>query len=445
MSLVTGRKCPRHVRTGQGRIPRSGDVARAPPGDVTPAPICSNDTVSSHGIDLAVVIAVSTVLVGWGFVSERLARWNITAPMVFVAAGLLLANRPLELIELDLDSEVARTIAELTLAVLLFADAATVDIRRLRADAGMPARLLLVGLPITMLLGALAARLLFPDWSWALCALVGAAVAPTDAALGAAIVEDERVPSRIRRVLNVESGLNDGIATPFVSFFLVAAVAGTSFARGSEGGAVLEIAIGAALGVVFGAAGGWLAGLAHRAGWGSAATLGVGLAALGVLTWALTVEVGGNGFVAAFVAGLGYSATTRGRMEEPLELSHHVGSAMSWFVWFAFGAAMVPLLADATWRDVVFALAALTVVRMLPVAVSLVGSGLDRATVGVIGWFGPRGLASIVFALLAVGGLPEGDTRRVVVVITATVLLSVVAHGVSAAPVATRYSRTHRE
>jgi sodium/hydrogen antiporter len=400
--------------------------------------------MSSHGIDLAVVIAVTAAVIAWTLVAERVRRWNITAPITFVAIGLLLANWPLDLISVDLGSEGTRTIAELTLAIVLFADAATVDVGRLRADLGLPSRLLLVGLPITMIAGTLAARLLFPDWSWALCALVGAAVAPTDAALGAAIIDDERVPSRIRRVLNVESGLNDGIATPFVTFFLVAAVAGSSLAQESKVGALLDLAVGAALGVALGAGGALLARRAGRAGWGSESLRGVALAALAALSWALAVEVGANGFVAAFVAGLGHAAVTRGEERETLEFTHHLGAVMSWFVWFVFGASMVPLLTDATWRDAVFAVAALTAVRMLPVALSLTGAGLDRPTVAVLGWFGPRGLASVVFALLTVGVLPGAEARTVVITITATVLLSVIAHGVSAAPVATRYARTHR-
>ena len=401
--------------------------------------------MSDHGIDLAVVVAVTAALFVWSLVAERFERWNVTAPIVFVTVGAVLANRPFDVLDVGIGDEAIRTVAELTLAVVLFGDAAAVDVRELRADLRLPGRLLLIGLPITMAAGALAAHLLFPDWSWWVCALVGAAVAPTDAALGAPIIDDERVPSRIRRVLNVESGLNDGIATPFVNFFLVAAVVGTSLEQVSESGALRALAVGALLGVAIGAVGGTLLELARARGIGGASYRSIGVAALSILAWALAVHLDANGFVAAFVAGLAYGRTTRTERSASLGFTHQTGRVMSMFVWFTFGAVMVPLLRHASWRDVAFAVLALTVVRMAPVALSLWGMRFDRATVGVIGWFGPRGLASVVFALLAAASLPAERGQAVVVTITATVVLSVLTHGVSAAPIARRYARTHHD
>jgi NhaP-type Na+/H+ or K+/H+ antiporter len=286
---------------------------------------------------------------------------------------------------------------------------------------------------------------LFPDLSWWVCAVIGASVAPTDAALGVAIIEDERVPSRIRRVLNVESGLNDGIVTPFVNFFIVGAVIGTALETESEGQAILGLVIGIVGGILIGAVGGRLMTWAKAAGFGATTYRGVGVASLAILSYAATVQIDGNGFVAAFVAGLAYGAVTDRDKDESLEFTHESAELLSTLVWFMFGAVMVPLLDDIGWRDVVFALAALTVIRMVPVAVSLIGSGFDRSTTGVIGWFGPRGLASVVFALLAVEGLAPADGERAVVVITATVLASVVLHGVSAAPIARRYGAAHHD
>lgn len=401
--------------------------------------------MSDHGIDLAVVVAVTAAVVVWSLVAERLERWNVTAPMVFVTVGAALSTGPLHVLDVGIGDEAIRTLAELTLAVVLFGDAADVDVRRLRSDLGLPARLLLIGLPLTMAAGTLAAHLLFPHWSWWVCALVGAAVAPTDAALGAAIIDDDRVPMRIRRVLNVESGLNDGIATPFVNFFVVAAVVGTSFEQVSESGALRALAFGALLGTALGAAGGVLLELARARGVGGGSYRSIGVAALAVLSWALAVHLDANGFVAAFVAGLAYGATARTERSASLSFTHHTGRVMSMFVWFAFGAVMVPLLAHATWRDAAFAVLALTIVRMGPVAVSLIGMRFDRATVGVIGWFGPRGLASVVFALIAAGSVPDDEGRPVVVAITAVVVLSVLAHGISAAPIAGRFARTHHD
>jgi NhaP-type Na+/H+ or K+/H+ antiporter len=279
--------------------------------------------------------------------------------------------------------------------------------------------------------------------SWWVCAVIGTAVAPTDAALGAAIVSDERVPARIRRALNVESGLNDGIVTPFVKFCIVAAAIGTSVETESEGAALVELLVGVAGGVAIGVIGGWLMGRARFAGLGSRAYRNVGVTALAVLSYALLVQIGGNGFVAAFVAGLAYGAVTTDERDESLEFTHQSADLLSIVVWFFFGAVMVPTVQDTSWREWVFAACALTVVRMVPVAVALIGTGFDRATVGVLGWFGPRGLASVVFALLALEGLVPADGERVVPIITVTVLLSVVAHGISAIPIGGRYAASH--
>ena len=399
-----------------------------------------------HGLNLAVVVGFAVLLVVWGAVAERLERWNVTAPMVFVAVGFLLANGPTGVLDVGLGGPGIASLAEVALAVVLFGDAAGVRLRDLRGDAGLPSRLLFIGLPLTMALGALAARLLFPDLSWWVCAVIGAAVAPTDAALGAAIIEDERVPERIRRLLNVESGLNDGIATPLVKFFIVAAVVGTSFETISYSAAIKELGLGVVGGAVIGVVGGWVLARARAAGVGAAAYRGVSVAALAILSYVALVQLEGNGFVAAFVAGLAFGAITpRTDLEDSLQFTHDSAKVLSAVVWFMFGAVMVPALEFASWREIVFAVVALTVVRMLPVALALLGLGFDRATVGVLGWFGPRGLASVVFALLALEGLAPSDGERAVVIVTATVLLSVVAHGVSAAPLGGRYGATHAD
>jgi NhaP-type Na+/H+ or K+/H+ antiporter len=392
-------------------------------------------------------VAVALAVIAWALVAERFERWNITSPMWFVAIGLLVANGRWAPVHISIGSEGVKEIAELALAVVLFGDAAKVRLRDLRADAMFPTRLLGIGLPLTIALGTLAAHLVLPSLSWWVCAVIGASVAPTDAALGAAIIENERVPERIRRVLNVESGLNDGIATPFVKFFLVAAVVGTSLETESEGGAILELLKGVAGGVVIGSFGALALATARRTGWGGRSYRHLAVAALALASYAVTVSLHGNGFVAAFVAGLAFGAGTRDatQLDESLEFTHQLAGLASMVVWFLFGAVMVPVLQHATWREFAFGALALTVVRMVPVALSLVGAHFDRATVGVIGWFGPRGLASVVFALLAEEGLAEGDATRVVAAISATVVMSVVLHGATAAPISARYGATHAE
>lgn len=392
-------------------------------------------------------VAVALAIIAWALVAERLEGWNITSPMWFVAIGLVVANGRWTPVQIALGSKGVREIAELALAVVLFGDAAKVRLRELRADAMLPTRLLGIGLPLTIALGTVTAHLLFPSLSWWVCAVIGAAVAPTDAALGAAIIEDERVPERIRRVLNVESGLNDGIATPFVNFFLVAAVVGTSLETESEGGFVLELLKGVAFGIVIGYLGALALTVARRTGWGGRAYRHLAVTALALISFVVTVSLHGNGFVAAFVAGLAYGAGTREetQLDKSLEFTHEIAGLASMVVWFLFGAVMLPVLQHATWREFAFAALALTVVRMTPVALSLVGMHFDRATVGVIGWFGPRGLASVVFALLAEESLAVGDATSVVAAVTATVVMSVVLHGATAAPISARYGATHAE
>ena len=400
---------------------------------------------AEHGLNLAVLVVVAATFLVWSLIVARVERWNLTAPMFFVIVGFSLMHWPFHVEALHLGSTAIREVAEITLAVVLFGDAARVSVSELRHDAAVPTRLLTIGLPLSMALGTVLAHLLLPGVGWWVCAVVGAAVAPTDAALGAAIVDDERVPERIRRILNVESGLNDGIATPFVKFFLVAAVVGTSLETSSSGRAVVELVVGAVGGVLIGAAGGWLLVRARAAGWTTASTTALGVTALALVAYAACIEAGGNGFVAAFVAGLAYGTITRHADEAALEFTHESGQLLSMVVWFLFGAVMLPALAEATWHDIAFALAALTVARMVPVALALLGTGFDRATIVVLGWFGPRGLASVVFALLAYESLAPGDGLRVVTVITATVLFSVVLHGASAAPVGKRYGATHSD
>jgi NhaP-type Na+/H+ or K+/H+ antiporter len=395
------------------------------------------------GFGLDALVALTIAMVLWSVIAGRMERWNISAPMWFVAVGWLVANGPGHAVALSLNSEGIKLVAEFALAIVLFGDAAGVRLRALGLDAGLPSRLLVGGLPLTVAFGTLAAHLLFPSLSWWVCAVIGASVAPTDAALGAPIIEDRRVPERIRRVLNVESGLNDGIVTPMVKFFLVAAAVGTSLDQGSERHALAALALGVVGGVVVGCLGGWSMTIATRHGWASAAARPVGILALAVLSYSVIVQMDGNGFVAAFVAGLAYGATSDRGSDEALELTHQTGGYLASVVWFIFGALMLPQLRHLTWRDIVFAVAALTVVRMVPVALSLIGSGLDRSSIAVIGWFGPRGLASVVFALMAVEALEGPIALKADVAITATITLSVLLHGATAAPIVRRFAASH--
>jgi NhaP-type Na+/H+ or K+/H+ antiporter len=395
-----------------------------------------------HGSGPAVLATVAGCIVLWGLVGARLERFDITAPIAFVALGLVVANPPLELIDVHAGSSTVRVIAELTLALVLFGDASRVNFRALRRDAAVPTRLLLIGLPLTIALGTGAALVVFGGIDPWLAALIGAAVAPTDAALGAPIMEDRRIPRRIRRILNVESGLNDGIATPFVTFF-IAGAASEAHVVGASGpaAALADLGIGVLVGAVVGFAGGWLLDHALDRGWASPGFRPVAILGLALFAYAGAVQLGGNGFIAAFVGGLAFGTALRDERAEGLELVTDGGELLSVVVWFLFGTLLVQILGYSDWRCVLYAVLSLAVVRMLPVAISLLGTGLDQSTVRIIGWFGPRGLASVVFALLAFDALDTNEGRTALAVITTVVLSSVIVHGLSASPLAGWYGR----
>ncbi|MFC6286225.1 cation:proton antiporter [Nocardioides sp. GCM10027113] len=395
-----------------------------------------------HGLDVTLVAVLAACIVAWSLLSARLERANVTAPMVFVALGLLLATEPVNLVEVPVRSEGLRTLAEVTLALLLFHGAAYVDLRMLLHDAGVPLRLLVVGLPLTVAAGTGLAVLLLTDIDpWA-AAAIAAAVAPTDAALGEAVTEDEEVPQRIRRTLSVESGLNDGIATPFVLFFVATAV-GDEEARAmtGPGDALAQMALGVLVGLAVGYVGGRLLAASLRRSWVVEDYQAIMSIALALACYSASVAVGGNGFIAAFVGGLAFGTVVDAPVRDvTLRFDIRTGELLSLLVWFFFGAVMLPSVADATWQVVLFAVLALTVMRMVPVAVSLLGSGNGLATVAFIGWFGPRGMASVVFGLIAFDELQGGDADVVLTAVSLTIALSVVAHGLSAQPWARRYA-----
>jgi NhaP-type Na+/H+ or K+/H+ antiporter len=391
--------------------------------------------------DLAIVAALVFV---WGTLSARLERFDVTAPITFVLAGLLLTHGPLAVLAVAPSPELIKELAEVTLALVLFSDASRVGLHELRADSGVYLRLLAVALPLTIGLGTLLALALgLAGTNIWLALLVGAALAPTDAALGAGMMTDPVVPARIRRLINVESGLNDGIATPFVSVALAGAATGGQIAGHGPATAVADLAAGILVGVVAGGAGGLLVSTARRRGWAAEGFAGPAVLGLAVCAYASAVAVHGNGFIAAFVGGLAFG-TTGGRRGEPLvPFVEESGALVSLLVWLAFGAvALVPAMEILTWQMVLYAILSLTVIRMAPVAVALIGARLGWRTIALVAWFGPRGLASVVFALLALEELGGPTAGRAVAVIALTVVISVVVHGATAEPLAARYARS---
>jgi NhaP-type Na+/H+ or K+/H+ antiporter len=414
---------------------------REPPGDGS----MSADTV-----------AVLTVLVfGWALMSGALARRNVTGPLIFVTAGYLLGNSAWGPVPVNVETSSIHVIAEVTLALLLFTDASRVNLRELRADSALPVRLLGIGLPLSIAAGAVVAGLLL-DLPWGLALFLGATLAPTDAALSVQVINDERIPMRLRRSLNVESGLNDGIATPVVSVAI--AVAASQLGHTDEtvsielGAALQELGIGVIIGALLGGAGAVALNHATRHEW--IAPGGRRLAALALATSAfgVTLAFDGNGFIAAFVAGAAFGAFADRHtldLERINELPELGGELLALIVWFLFGATLLPIAFEQLdGLIVLYALLSLTIVRMVPVSLSMIGAGLDRPTTTFLAWFGPRGLASVVFALLAVEELGETDeaTQLAVAAVALTVAASILLHGLTAGPGGRRYvQREHRD
>ncbi|MDA1360926.1 cation:proton antiporter [Glycomyces luteolus] len=391
---------------------------------------------------MAGLTVLTVVIVIYTLVASKLDRWWITGPMVFVAAGALLGPGGLDLLPLSLSNRAVLTITELTLALLLFTAASTVPLRDVRDDLGLPNRLLFIGLPLTIIAGAVAAHLVFPGVTWAAAALIATILAPTDAALGLAVVTDKAVPVRIRRALNIESGLNDGIATPIVTLFIAMVVAEESLGDKSWGlEAVKEIGLAIAAAAVVGYLGGALLSHAKARGWTSVVSEQICILALALLAYQGSVAIGGNGFVAAFVGGLLFGAATQRRLAERTEFTETLGLSAGFVVWSLFGALFVGelLVHVLSARPIFYAILSLTVIRMVPVLIAMIGTRLRPATLVFMGWFGPRGLASVVFTLLALEEFEEGNGRLLVETATWTILLSVVLHGLSASPLAARY------
>jgi sodium/hydrogen antiporter len=396
-------------------------------------------------MELGALCLTLVAIVLWAGISTRAAV--ISTPIFFVAVGLVLAEG-LHFFDVETDSHQVKIIAEVTLVWVLFADASRIRISDLRADLGRCVRLLGLGLPLTIALGAIAGYLLLGISPW-YALLLGAALAPTDAALGSAVMSDQRVPQPVRRILNVESGLNDGIATPVVMVALagIAAEAGLA-GHDTPGLALLGLLLGALIGVAVGAGGGLLLRQTRRRGWSSEEFAGPAVLALSLLAYLSAVLAGANGFVAAFIGGIAFTLCAGRRGEKEVYYVEQTCGLSSMVAWLLFGALAVPTLTTSlSWQVVACAVLSLTVIRMVPVALCLLGSRMNWPTVAFVGWFGPRGLASVVFALITLEELHDvpGPVQTVVGTIGFTVLLSVLAHGLSARPLAGRYAATQAD
>lgn len=388
------------------------------------------------------ILAIFAVLVFlYSSVAGALEKTPFGGAMIFVAVGLLLGDAGFGLLGVTFQAEDLAMLAELTLALVLFTDAAEADLKELVRSVSLPRRLLLIGLPITILLGFFGGLALFDGLALIEIALLAAILAPTDAALGKAVVTDETVPNQIRTGLNVESGLNDGICVPIFLAFLAVATETTGergFTQLVLGLLVQEIGIGAGVGLLLAFLGAHMIIAFSKRGWIAKSWSQLPVVALALASYALAQSLGGSGFIACFTAGLLFGSLVKDHKEPLLLAAVGTGDTLALLTWVIFGASMVgQLFAGLTWEILLYSALSLTIVRMLPVFVAIYRKGTRLDEVLFIGWFGPRGLASIVFAAMVLDAdLPGGQT----IVLTAgcTILLSVIAHGLSAKPFAKR-------
>ncbi len=395
--------------------------------------------------DYPVIVFTALLILGYGVFSKLTEKSIISAPMVFVSVGILISYFVGEEWREGINAKWAEPIAQITLILVLFIDASTLDLKALMKDRRLPMRLLFIGLPLTMVLGVLLAVPLFPGidiWTLALMALI---LSPTDAALGLAVVTSEIVPLRIRQTINVESGLNDGIALPPI-LVCIAVLSGKST---EETGVAYwslftlkQFVYGPLIGGLVGWVGGYLVDVASKRGWMNHMFQRLASIAIAILAFSLAEMAHGNGFIAAFFAGMLLGTRTEAIRERIHEFGEAESQALILFIFLLLGMIMVPFSIP-YWdiQAVIYALLSLTVIRVAPVVISLLGTDLSWGTRSFIGWFGPRGIASVLYLLMAIIALGREGNEKISAVITLTVLLSIFLHGITAIPFSKYYEK----
>jgi len=405
--------------------------------------VAGDDTAAAGGrrVDDPRVLIGALAVLGYALVSRRLNRWWISMPAAMLVLGVAAGHLGVGLVGADVESEAIKVTAELTLALMLFHDAVRIDLRALRSAYAVPLRLLGIGLPVMLVLGSVVAYAMFPEWGIVGAALVATMLAPTDAALGDAVVSDTRVPVRIRQGLSIESGLNDGLSVPV---FLVLLAVASEPGSAEKGALVAELAqqigIGVLSGVVIGGGGGALFRLAVGRGLIEQVWRLIAITAIAFSCFVGAAVLGGSGFIGAFVGGVCFGLASEARSAEDNALTDYLGTVFDSISFFLLGAAVLPFVMQRfDWRMVLYAVLSLAVIRMVAVVAAMLRSGARRPTIAFMGWFGPRGLATLVFSVLVIdANIPNGDLIASAAVIG--VVLSVFAHGFTAPPLVGAYS-----
>ncbi|MDX2322010.1 MAG: cation:proton antiporter [Moritella sp.] len=396
-----------------------------------------------------VILIIALIVLFYGFISRKLMQFDISGPMVFTVLGLICSPFGLNITAVEIDAAFVTVLVEIALVLVLFSDAALLDLKLLRRSWRIPVRLLFIGLPLTIIVGTAVAVWLFPDQPITYMILLALLLTPTDAALGKAVVSDPKVPKIIRSSINVESGLNDGIVFPII--LTVVALITSGLTRADDYSWVWyvaeQIVFGVLVGAIIGYLGAKLLNKAIQHDLIEESYQNLIPIALAILAFYVAEVFLGNGFIAAFFAGLYIGNTSQQARIHIEEFAESEGELFVLISFFLFGLAFVPLtLRDISLNVVIYALLSLTVLRMLPVLVSLIGTKLDMASRVFIAWFGPRGIASILYVLIVaheVGDIGGFDT--VYAVVTLTILMSIFAHGLSAQPFANLYSKHHKD
>ncbi|NOQ88494.1 MAG: sodium:proton antiporter [Gammaproteobacteria bacterium] len=377
-------------------------------------------------------------------VAGRVERSWISGPMIFTCFGLLISPSEFGLLSWNVDGKILSTLAEITLAMVLFTDASSANFSVLKSSSILPSRLLFIGLPLTILLGFGFGTLIFDDASIIAIALLATMLAPTDAALGKAVISNTAVPDKVRQTLNVESGLNDGICVPVLLIFLTIAQGDI----GENGTGILaiklvleQIGIGLLVGLLIAFTSVQLLKLAWQQKWLTPTWRQIPVVAMALACFTMAQHFGGSGFIAAFCGGLLFGFLEENQRDEFLQAAEGTGDTLALITWIIFGAVIADtLIHDMSWSILLYAVLSLTVIRMLPVFLALTGSGISTEGKLFIGWFGPRGLASIVFAVIVIDSkMVERDP--IILVVACTIILSIIAHGITANPWAKAYGK----
>ena len=386
---------------------------------------------------------VTSLILLYGIFAKKIEQTPISGPIIFLVVGLIIGPMGLDLLGQGFDISSYKLLAELALALVLFTDASKTDFSTLRSNIALPTRLLLIGLPLTIILGYVTGKFFFPELTWIELALLASVLAPTDAALGEPVVNNKSVPAKIRSSLNVESGLNDGIVVPIV--FLLLAMYSAQNSEVSNADAITlfieEIGIGILVGAAIAYGASKLIILSLKRQWLEESWRPMLIIAIAISCFTLAQGIHGSGFIAAYIGGLVFGKVASTQKIQFINAAEGTGKILTYLVWVIFGAVIITkYFSYFSWEIIIYSLLSLTVIRMLPVLLSLIKSGLSFKESLFIAWFGPRGLASIVFVIIVMDVNIEHENTFVLTAVC-TIFFSVIAHGFTASPMANRFKK----